>query len=79
MNLKQAQFALDTQPIEEDCPCTTCKNYTRAYLHHIVRQETVACHLISIHNVNFQVFSNCFPIRSHQIILECILGCPKYE
>ncbi|KAL1434612.1 hypothetical protein MTO96_011697 [Rhipicephalus appendiculatus] len=32
-----------------------CALYTRAYLHRIVKQETVACHLVSIHNVNYQM------------------------
>ncbi|XP_022653849.1 queuine tRNA-ribosyltransferase catalytic subunit 1-like isoform X2 [Varroa jacobsoni] len=55
LSLKNAQFANDTRPIDEACHCSTCKNYTRAYLHHIVRKETIACHLVSIHNVNFQM------------------------
>ncbi|XP_064457419.1 queuine tRNA-ribosyltransferase catalytic subunit 1-like [Ornithodoros turicata] len=55
LNLKQETFKNDTRPIEDGCPCTTCRDYTRAYLHHIVKQETVACHLVSIHNVNYQM------------------------
>lgn len=42
-------------PIDTKCDCATCKNYTRAYLHCIVSMETVACHLISVHNIAFQV------------------------
>lgn len=42
-------------PIDKDCECTTCKTYTRSYLHHIVTVEPVACSLLSIHNVAFQL------------------------
>ncbi|XP_034824610.1 queuine tRNA-ribosyltransferase catalytic subunit isoform X1 [Maniola hyperantus] len=55
LNLKQKQFESDLNPIDKDCECTTCKNYTRAYLHCIVSVETVACHLISVHNIAFQM------------------------
>lgn len=55
LNLKNTEFCYDFNPIEDDCPCSTCRRYTRAYLHHIVKQETVACHLVSVHNVNFQM------------------------
>lgn len=70
LSLKNAQFANDTRPIDEACHCSTCKNYTRAYLHHIVRKETIACHLVSIHNVNFQV-SKCSVI----VMLMVVYGC----
>lgn len=59
LNLKQAKYALDRRPIDERCGCTTCRDYTRSYLHHIVTAEPVACSLLSIHNVYFQV-SSCF-------------------
>lgn len=55
INLKNTEFSHDFRPIESDCPCSTCQQYTRAYLHRIVKQETVACHLVSIHNVNYQM------------------------
>ncbi|KAI9299151.1 queuine tRNA-ribosyltransferase-like protein [Neoconidiobolus thromboides FSU 785] len=55
LSLKQKQYRHDDTPIEEDCPCFTCKNYTRSYLHTIVTKETVGCHLISIHNLSFQM------------------------
>ncbi|XP_003741429.1 queuine tRNA-ribosyltransferase catalytic subunit 1 [Galendromus occidentalis] len=53
--LHRSVYAEDFRPIEENCPCNTCTNYTRAFLHHTVRRETVACHLVSVHNVNFQM------------------------
>ncbi|CAH2066494.1 unnamed protein product, partial [Iphiclides podalirius] len=55
LNLKQKLYETDLNPIDKDCSCSTCKNYTRAYLHCIVSVETVACHLISVHNIAFQM------------------------
>nr|XP_045618263.1 queuine tRNA-ribosyltransferase catalytic subunit 1-like isoform X2 [Procambarus clarkii]XP_045618264.1 queuine tRNA-ribosyltransferase catalytic subunit 1-like isoform X2 [Procambarus clarkii]XP_045618265.1 queuine tRNA-ribosyltransferase catalytic subunit 1-like isoform X2 [Procambarus clarkii] len=54
INLKSREFVSDFGPIDENCDCTTCKNYTRAYLHTIVTKETVACHLLSLHNIAYQ-------------------------
>ncbi|XP_072936521.1 queuine tRNA-ribosyltransferase catalytic subunit [Epargyreus clarus] len=55
LNLKHRQYEADLNPIDKDCDCSTCKNYTRAYLHCIVSVETVGCHLISVHNIAFQM------------------------
>ncbi|KNC78772.1 queuine tRNA-ribosyltransferase [Sphaeroforma arctica JP610] len=55
MSLKQRVYENDLRPIDEDCPCSTCKNYTRSYLHQIVTKETVACHLVTIHNIAYQL------------------------
>ncbi|KAI8427677.1 hypothetical protein MSG28_002141 [Choristoneura fumiferana] len=55
LNLKQKQYETDLNPIDVDCTCSTCANYTRAYLHCIVTVETVACHLISVHNIAYQM------------------------
>ncbi|XP_026487463.1 queuine tRNA-ribosyltransferase catalytic subunit [Vanessa tameamea] len=55
LNLKQKQYQTDLNPIDKNCDCATCENYTRAYLHCIVSVETVACHLISVHNIAFQM------------------------
>ncbi|XP_042228119.1 queuine tRNA-ribosyltransferase catalytic subunit 1-like isoform X1 [Homarus americanus] len=55
INLKARDFATDFRPIDEKCDCETCKNYTRAYLHTIVTKETVACHLLSMHNIAYQM------------------------
>lgn len=53
--LRQARFRADYSPIEADCDCLTCRTHTRAYLHAIVARETVGCHLLTIHNVAFQL------------------------
>ncbi|XP_067144463.1 queuine tRNA-ribosyltransferase catalytic subunit 1 [Centruroides vittatus] len=55
LNLKKECYAKDFQPIDDKCSCSTCAHYTRAYLHSIVTRETVACHLLSVHNVAFQM------------------------
>ncbi|KXN67802.1 Queuine tRNA-ribosyltransferase [Conidiobolus coronatus NRRL 28638] len=53
--LKSGKFASDYRPLEDECPCYTCKNYTRAYLHTLVTRDTVGCHLMTIHNIAFQM------------------------
>ena len=55
LSLRQAKFREDYAPIDSDCSCLTCKTYTRAYLHSIVTRETVGCHLLTIHNICFQL------------------------
>ncbi|XP_063423142.1 queuine tRNA-ribosyltransferase catalytic subunit 1-like [Mytilus trossulus] len=55
LNLKSKIFSSDFRPIDDQCKCSTCQNYTRAYLHTIVTNETVACHLLSVHNVAYQL------------------------
>lgn len=55
LNLRQKIYQHDQKPIDESCECNTCKTYTRSYLHHIVTVETVACHLLSVHNIYFQM------------------------
>jgi queuine tRNA-ribosyltransferase len=51
-NLKNAQFREDFTPLDRNCPCYTCQNFSRAYLCHLVRsQEILAFTLLSIHNV----------------------------
>ncbi|KAJ1902430.1 Queuine tRNA-ribosyltransferase catalytic subunit 1 [Kickxella alabastrina] len=53
--LKQGRFKNDLGPIDPDCSCPTCKNYTRAYLHTTVTKDTTGCHLITIHNIAYQM------------------------
>jgi len=54
INLNNGIFRLDGQPIESDCPCQCCQNYSRGYLHHLLKaKELLAFQLISIHNVSF--------------------------
>jgi len=55
LSLKKSKFSSDVSPIEADCPCATCKTYSRAFLHAIVTREAVACQHLSIHNVTYQL------------------------
>lgn len=55
INLKNKKYEKDFRPIDENCSCSTCQTYTRAYLHHIVTFESVSSSLISIHNVAYQL------------------------
>ncbi|KAI9319057.1 tRNA-guanine(15) transglycosylase-like protein [Dichotomocladium elegans] len=55
LSLKSGKFANDFGPIEEGCDCSTCKDYTRSYVHLVTTRDTVGCHLVSIHNVAFQL------------------------
>ncbi|XP_063985609.1 queuine tRNA-ribosyltransferase catalytic subunit [Diachasmimorpha longicaudata] len=55
LSLRQRIYKHDRRPIDENCDCSTCKTYTRAYLHHLVTVETVACHALTVHNIAFQL------------------------
>lgn len=55
LSLKQKQYATDYMPIDKDCACITCARYSRSFLHSALAHETGACHLISIHNVTYQM------------------------
>ena len=75
LSLRQRQFASDFGPLEPDCSCYTCRSFTRAYLHSIVGREALACQLLSIHNVAFQVFSiyrNSVLFDFDLLPLECV-------
>ncbi|XP_018328496.1 queuine tRNA-ribosyltransferase catalytic subunit [Agrilus planipennis] len=54
INLRQKKYQNDFSPIDKECRCSTCETYTRSYLHHIVTMHTVACHLVTVHNLAFQ-------------------------
>jgi len=52
--LKNSGFRKDHSPLDEECDCCTCKNYSRAYLSHLTRaHELLAHNLISVHNLRF--------------------------
>lgn len=56
INILNASFRVDLSPIDEDCGCYTCKNYTRAYVAHLFRaREMLGATLGSIHNLYFIV------------------------
>jgi queuine tRNA-ribosyltransferase len=52
LNLKNARFADDTAPLDPDCPCPACRQFSRAYLHHTVKSgEIIAAMLLTWHNL----------------------------
>lgn len=54
LNLRNKKYELDLTPIDENCTCSTCKSYTKAYIHAVIN-EPIMCSLITIHNVSFQL------------------------
>lgn len=55
LHLKASQYELDFRPIEEDCGCMVCKNYTRSYLHALARKEQLGGQLLTYHNIAYQM------------------------
>ena len=56
INLNNAKFKVDLSPVEEGCDCYCCKNYTRAYVRHLISVgETLGGRLLSIHNIRFLI------------------------
>ena len=54
INVKGAKFKEDGEPIDSECDCYTCKNYSRAYLNHLYRAGEIAYfRLASIHNIHY--------------------------
>jgi queuine tRNA-ribosyltransferase len=54
VNIRNAAHQFDTGPVDEDCGCYTCRNYSRAYLRHLQRcDEILGSRLATIHNLHF--------------------------
>lgn len=54
INLMNEKFRTDLSPLDSDCSCYTCKNFTRSYIAHLFRaKEMLASTLASIHNIYF--------------------------
>ncbi len=54
IKIKNAQYRLDTRPLDEHCTCYTCQNFSRAYLHHLYRlKEILSARLNTIHNLHY--------------------------
>ena len=54
LNLRNARFAEDQEPIEPGCPCPTCSKFERAYVHHLVKSgEILGAMLMTEHNLWF--------------------------
>ena len=56
INLKNAKYKKDFTPLEDNCDCYACQNYTKAYIKHLITvNETFGGRLLSIHNIRFLV------------------------
>ncbi|HEX3033481.1 MAG TPA: tRNA guanosine(34) transglycosylase Tgt [Bacillota bacterium] len=54
--IRNAVHTRDFSPLDPECECYTCKNYTRAYLRHLFKaEETLGLRLLSIHNLHFLI------------------------
>lgn len=52
--IKNAKYAKDFTPLDHECDCYTCKNYTRAYIRHLIKaDETFGLRLTTTHNLHF--------------------------
>ena len=56
INFNNAKYKEDFSPVEEGCDCYTCKNYTKAYIRHLITtDEMLGGRLLSIHNIRFLI------------------------
>ena len=54
LTIRNAPFLEDFQPLDKECSCYTCKNFSRAYLRHLFNTaEILGLRLVSLHNVHF--------------------------
>jgi queuine tRNA-ribosyltransferase len=54
LNLKNAEFILQTGPIEQGCVCPACREFSRGYIRHLLKaEEILGLRLISLHNLHF--------------------------
>ncbi len=56
INIMKGSYADDFSPIDPECDCYCCRNYTKAYVHHLMKcQEGLGARLCSIHNIRFLI------------------------
>ncbi len=56
INIKNAKYARDFSPLDPECDCYACKHYTKAYVHHLIKEnEGFGMRLLSIHNLRFLI------------------------
>jgi queuine tRNA-ribosyltransferase len=54
INLKNAEFTKDKDPIDQNCVCTACREFSRGYIRHLVKSEEIlGLRLITLHNLHF--------------------------
>ncbi len=77
--VKNAEYATDFSPLDPECECPTCRNYTRAYLRHLFKAgEISAMRLATLHNLHFmlkllvqvrkEILSGCYLDFKHSFI-----------
>lgn len=72
--IKKAIHKTDQRPICESCPCWTCQHYTRAYLHYLFKQQSLAyIHLATCHNVTMMQMA-CQAVRDYLMDGQDTLG-----
>lgn len=68
LNLLNASFARDPNPIDSECDCYTCRNFSRSYLRHLINaKEMLASTLLSIHNLHTLI---CLAAELRQAIIK---------
>jgi len=56
VNLKNAPFAMDRGPIESNCACYACREFSRGYIRHLIKaEEILGLRLVSLHNLHFYI------------------------
>jgi queuine tRNA-ribosyltransferase len=56
LNIKRAEYRADERPLDEECGCSACRRFSRAYLRHLfLADEMLGLRLLSLHNVHFLV------------------------
>ncbi|HKK95763.1 MAG TPA: tRNA guanosine(34) transglycosylase Tgt, partial [Anaerovoracaceae bacterium] len=56
VNIKNAKYERDFSPLDENCDCYTCRNYSKAYLRHLFKaDEMLSAMLLSNHNLHFLI------------------------
>jgi queuine tRNA-ribosyltransferase len=54
IRIRNARWKTDTRPIDDGCTCTACQNFSRAYVHHLIRaNEILGARLATIHNLHY--------------------------
>ncbi len=54
LNLKKGEYKNDFRPLDRECSCYTCENFSRAYLYHLIKErEILGMRLLSLHNICF--------------------------
>jgi queuine tRNA-ribosyltransferase len=60
LNLKNAEFTMQKEPIEDGCACSACREFSRGYIRHLVKSdEILGLRLITIHNLHFYLDLMC--------------------